>query len=233
MAGGGCPVANKDGGVIGALTNTLPNANIDFTNVTPSAAEWYNGGANRWSIYLEQTYDITPSMKAHPQMAVYQNKLFMARNICEGLASATICTTLSANCNCPAANKRPQIWKCTPATTGGATTCESGDWTLVANNGSGLSNMGDVNNKEISMVVTNGSYLYVGFDSANGIQIWRTNNTNPTLAGDFTQEGASGLGFPVANTSIFDAKSFNFSGIDYLYLTAGKAGGAVRVYRHN
>jgi hypothetical protein len=37
--------------------------------------------------------------------------------------------------------------------------------------------MGDANNSAISCLITNGSYLYVGFDnSVNGVKMYRTNS---------------------------------------------------------
>ena len=158
----------------------------------------------------------------------------MTRNVCEGFTPATGVAT--GGTACPAANRRTQPWKCSPASTGGATICEAADWTMEADNGSGNSTMGDNTNTSITMQLTNGSYLYVGFEKADqstprGIQVWCTNAVNPAVAGDFSKVSTTGLVDSANNTAIFDVKSFNFSGTNYLYMTVGKTGGVVKVYR--
>jgi hypothetical protein len=82
------------------------------------------------------------------------------------------------------------------------------------------------------MVIANGSYLYIGFDNTNGIQIWRTDNTNPgTGTSDWVQIGTDGLGDTTNNQQIFSATSVQ-EGIDYyLYVSTGKSDAPVSVYR--
>ena len=230
LMGGGCPAAGRDGGIIRYNNGTFTTT-TNYIDATPSAAAW--AGTSRYSIYLNMVADFTPADKAFPQAAVFQNKLFVARNVCEGFTPATGVAT--GGTACPAANRRTQLWKCTP---GANLTCEPGEWTLVADNGSGNSTMGASGNTSITMLVTNGGYLYVGFEKADqsaprGIQVWRTSAADPSAAGDFSQVSTTGLA-PVddfTNISIFDSKSFNFSGTNYLYMTVGKAGGIVKVFR--
>jgi hypothetical protein len=225
LSGGGCPASGKDGGIIRYTNGTFSN-NGSYVDSTPSSASW--AGTNRYSIYLNKMADLTPDDKAFPQMAVHQGKLYAARNICEGFTGNS---GAAGGAVCPTANRHTQLWKCSPASSGGATTCEAADWTLVADNGSGNTTMGDANNVTISMVVTNGSYLYVGYNNANGVQIWRTNSADPAIEGDFSQISTNGLGDTANNIEIFDAKPFNFGGTNYIYLTTGKTGGLVKVYR--
>jgi len=230
--GGGCPLSGDDGGLVRGKI-AAPTVVGDLLAITPSDAAWSNANT-RFSRYLSKLADFTPQDKAFPQMAVFQSKLFIARNTCEGYTCPDLATD---DCTCPAANRHAQIWKCTPATVSGpdpatATACDAGDWTLVANNGSGQTSMGDSNNKTISLVVTNGSYLYVGFDNTTtGVQVWRTNALDPLAAGDFSKIGGDGLGAASNNLQIFDAMSSVYSVTNYLYLTTGKSGGIVKVYR--
>ena len=62
--------------------------------------------------------------------------------------------------------------------------------------------MGDGNNRTLSLLVTNGTYLYVGFDNpTTGVEIWRTNTANPIVTADFSQIGVDGLGDCLLYTS--------------------------------
>ena len=230
--GGGCSLSGNDGGLVRG-TIAAPALGTDLTVITPSDAAWNNANT-RFSRYLPKLFDFSPQDKAFPQMAVFQGKLFVARNTCENYT----CPNLSADdCACPIANRFAQLWKCSPATVSlplpaTATACDPGDWTLVANNGSGQTSMGDGNNRTLSLLVTNGTYLYVGFDNpTTGVEIWRTNTANPIVTADFSQIGVDGLGDASNNLQVFDGMSSVYSGLNYLYLTTGKIGGIVKVYR--
>lgn len=230
--GGGCSLSGNDGGLVRGKI-AAPALGTDLTVITPSDVAWSNSNT-RFSRYLPKLFDFSPQDKAFPQMAVFQGKLFVARNTCENYT----CPNLSADdCACPVANRYSQLWKCAPATVSSplpatATACDPGDWTLVANNGSGQTSMGDGNNRTMSLLVTNGAYLYVGFDNpTTGVEIWRTNITNPNTTADFSQIGVDGLGDASNNLQIFDGMSSLYSGLNYLYLTTGKSGGIVKVYR--
>ncbi|HRG76473.1 MAG TPA: hypothetical protein PLX69_18080, partial [Leptospiraceae bacterium] len=230
--GGGCSLSGNDGGLVRG-TIAAPALGTDLTVITPSDAAWNNANT-RFSRYLPKLFDFSPQDKAFPQMAVFQGKLFVARNTCENYT----CPNLSADdCACPVANRFAQLWKCSPATVSlplpaTATACDPGDWTLVANNGSGQTSMGDGNNRTLSLLVTNGTYLYVGFDNpTTGVEIWRTNTANPIVTADFSQIGVDGLGDASNNLQVFDGMSSVYSGLNYLYLTTGKIGGIVKVYR--
>lgn len=62
-------------------------------------------------------------------------------------------------------SNEPQLWKYNGMA-----------FSLVCDNGSGYSNMGNSNNKYITMAIVNGDRLYIGFDNINGVQIFRTHN---------------------------------------------------------
>jgi hypothetical protein len=130
---------------------------------------------------------------------------------------------------CPAGNEVPQLWKCVP---GGDGHCDAGDWELVAENAStGKTNMGDGNNTHVTLLVANGDYLYVGFDNAStGVEIWRTNESDPENEGHFTQIGGNGLG-DVDMLEIYSAISISIDTDYYLYVSAGKNATPVSVYR--
>ncbi len=81
------------------------------------------------------------------------------------------------------------------------------------------------------MIVTNGTYIYVGFDNTtDGVRIYRTNVTNPAES-DFTLIGTAGLGDPTNIKEIYSAISIQ-SGTDYyIYVSAGKNATPVSVFR--
>ena len=93
-------------------------------------------------------------------------------------------------------------------------------------------------NKKVSLLVKNGSQLYVGYDNATlGIQMWRTKSgvTDPTSESDFEQIGGNGLGDTLNNLELYSAVSLEQSGSYYLYVSAGRPGTTpvqpLRVYR--
>jgi hypothetical protein len=111
-------------------------------------------------------------------------------------------------------------------------------WTRMAQSG-GITNMGNANNKYITMIVRNGGTdstggtLYVGFDNdTDGLEIWRTTNSDPSIVGDWTGPvGSSGLGY--SQTNIYDAISLSFEGTDYLYIAVGDNSDPLKIFRSN
>jgi len=175
----------------------------DWAPCTPSAIA-------HWSLVSRstaKTADLTPADKAVPQFATFSGRLFAGRNTTSG----------------------PQLWACSPATTGDAAGCDPGDWTLVAANTSGnlaLTQLGATSNASISMVVATASYLYVGFDNATtGLQLHRTALAAPTAAG-FEQVGTAGLG-SAARTRILSAQSIG----GVVYAVVGDGVTAASVWR--
>jgi hypothetical protein len=137
-------------------------------------------------------------------MAEFNNKLYVIRNTVGSPGG-------------------PQLWK-----------YDEFVWSLVADNGSGLTDMGDIKNSSITLLVVNGDRLYIGYDNdTNGIQIWRTaaGVTDPAIEADFEPVSTDGFGDPANNQRIYHGLSIADGGTDYLWLLSGKSGGSIRVYR--
>ena len=236
------PACINDGGLIRS-TNTDPGRCTgadncpDWVDITPSAGEF----TNYFSKIIEALADLTPSQRPIPAFAEFNSNLYFIRNACTTNMINRSCTPGSpctddgdpANRSCPAGNEVPQLWKCVPATSGSATDCDSGDWSLVAENGvTDRTNFGNTNNSKLSMLIKNGSYLYVGFDNTSGVEIWRTKAgvTNPASESDFEQVGGAGLGDTTNNLELFSAISILQLGTNYLYISSGKNSNPVKLY---
>ncbi|HEY0096263.1 MAG TPA: hypothetical protein VGB96_18180, partial [Archangium sp.] len=161
--------------------------------------------------------------KAVPQLAVFQGRLYLARNTTVG----------------------PQLFACDPAKTGSATDCDPDDWALVAANstgGSQLTQFDNPANTALSLLVATSRSLFVGFDNGTqGVVVLRTSHPQPALRSDFTGadecsaaqhpagcEGLGGSGLGEGVTRIFDGKAL---GTGTVYLTAGTGSGPAGLYR--
>jgi hypothetical protein len=124
--------------------------------------------------------------------------------------------------------------------------CNAGDWSLidggtaplVTDNYTSFGNPTTNGNRTISMVITNGSYLYVGFDNpTTGVQIWRTNQANPSNEANWEQVSVSGLTDqfndpdPTNQWQIYSSVSAQSNGVYYLYVATGKPGYPLSIYR--
>ncbi len=243
-ANGGHNQVNHNGGVIRS-TSTFPAAynNNNCTGggwaiITPSASAWHNSPTNnRFSLELTKVADLIPRDKAVPGFAEFNNNLYMIRNACnvanDNRSSEDSSTHYVNGCNnYPGDNytssRQPQLWKCVP---GGDNVCDSGDWSLIDSNSDYVTNMGDSDNHSLTMIVKNGTYLYVGFDNLNdGVRIYRTNVTNPTES-DFTLVGTAGLGDAANIKEIYSGISIQSGTNYYIYVSAGKNATPVSVYR--
>ncbi|MCC6808195.1 MAG: hypothetical protein IT381_12290 [Deltaproteobacteria bacterium] len=139
-------------------------------------------------------------------------------------------------------SRRAQLWYCDPTLNAPNGDCDAGDWRVI-DGGSGrvvdgytdFKAAGFPENRTISMLMVNGGYLYVGFDGPNGIQVWRTNSVNPTTESTATsgwaQIGATGFDNPTNLLQIFSSISVVDAGTSYLYLSAGRLGYPVSIYR--
>jgi hypothetical protein len=191
----------------------------DWAVATPTAAAY----TAKTSVTTSKLADLLPSDRALPQMAVLNGKLYAARNTTVG----------------------PQLWACAP---GADLACDPGDWTLIAANTSGdtqLSQFNSANNTAITLLAATPNALYVGYDDAtDGVRLYRSSNASPSTMSDFVGQGGcnasagsascpglGGNGFGAGATRIFDGRALNYSGVDYLYLTAGTGSGGVRVFR--
>jgi hypothetical protein len=249
-ANGGYNQVNHNGGVIRS-TSTFPAAFLGDTGqdcsgggwalITPSATAWHNSPTNdRFSLELIKVSDLIPRDKAVAGFAEHENNLYMARTACsvangsrtserDSVGYVTGCTADDySSIKDYTSNRRPQLWKCVP---GGDNVCDSGDWSLIDSNSDGITNMGDSDNHSMTMIVKNGTYLYVGFDNLNdGVRIYRTNATNPTES-DFTLVGSAGLGDAEHIKEIYSAISIQSGTNYYIYVSAGMNATPVSVYR--
>ena len=209
IANGGDNAVDGDGGIVMTTTNN-PGDYVgspgDWSDITPVAdTGWYNSPADdRFSIELNSYNKLIPAQRAFPAMAVFNGNLYIARNT----------TGISGG---------PQLWKYDGST-----------WSLIADNGSGITNMSVAGNTEISLLVANGDRLYMGFDNlGTGVQIFRTKSsvTDPATESDFEQVSTSGLGDGFNNKKIFHGLSISGGGIDYLWVLCGKTAGKLRLYR--
>ncbi|MDV6235424.1 Ig-like domain-containing protein [Leptospira ellisii] len=241
-ANGGFPNAAHNGSIIRSTGgNPSPCGGPDscpgWTDVAPRTnAKWHNGSSNNWfSLELVKYFDMISADKAFAQFAEFNGKLYATRTVCvtpqdnSGLRGSV--QTIPGCTNGNYTNRRPQLWKCDPSLTGNASDCDAGDWSVVGDDGTGFTNFGNSSNHSMTMVVTNGSYLYIGFDNESGIQIWRTNLQNPGSAStSWEQIGGNGLGDSL-NRQIYSAISGTDGGVNYIYVSAGKNNQPVRVYR--
>ncbi|WP_375765457.1 hypothetical protein NR798_27510 [Archangium gephyra] len=217
----------NNGGCVRSTTTTPRSYGLfpgDWAPCTPSLAAW----SSRTSRTTSKAADLEPADKAVPQLAVFQGKLYLARN-----------TTSTAGV------KGPQLFVCNPDRTGTTLDCDPGDWSLVAPNTTGdtqFTQFNDPDNASISLLVATANALYVGFDNASrGAVVLRTSTTAPISRGDFTGkevcsaalfptgcEGLGGNGLGAGATRIFDGKAL---GTGSLYLTAGNGTGPAGLYR--
>lgn len=166
----------------------------DWITITPTATA-YTARASRTVLGAGR---LAARDRAVPQIVSYGGNLFVARNTTVG----------------------PQLWTCNPL----LGRCSASDWRLIAPNSAGdtlLTQFDDASLTSITMLVATPAYLYVGFDSAAGVRVFRTTNASAAARGDFEGRdgcsaaqhpatcagfGGAGLGDP-GNTRIFDAKA--------------------------
>ncbi len=113
----------------------------------------------------------------------------------------------------------PQLWRYL-----------DGGFTLIADNGSGITDMGDADNTRITLLIVNKNILYIGFDnSSDGIQVFRSDN--PSDQASFDAVTLNGLGQGANIDTIYHAVSVPDGGKKCLWLLCGKSGGKLRIYR--
>ncbi|MBI3180105.1 MAG: hypothetical protein HYZ27_10615 [Deltaproteobacteria bacterium] len=217
----------------GGVSRSLSDAPLagtlagQWVGVTPTAAAY----AASPSVTTSKTADLEPTDKAVPAFAAFGGRLFLSRNSAAG----------------------PQLWMCAPGVVAGpapasATDCDGGDWTLVATNTTlnpDLSQFDNTAHQRATLLAAGANHLYLGFDSATGVNIFQTTATAPAGPADFTGEGdcsaaahpascpgLGGTGFGLAtNTRILASIMLRLGARDYLYIVTGDGSGPVRVYR--
>ncbi|MDM8007070.1 MAG: hypothetical protein QUV05_13105, partial [Phycisphaerae bacterium] len=228
----------NDGGIIRSTNNdpapcSGQNNCTGWTDITPSGNAKYT---NYFSKVITKLADVIPANRPVPAFTEFNGNLYMIRNACTTNVINTECTPNGFNSctddiSCPSGSEVPQLWKCVPGVDG---ECDSGDWSLVAENGTtGRSNMGDTENKFATLLIANGNHLYMGFDNANGVEIWMTKDgvTNPASASDFEQTGSNGLGDPSSYKSLWSAISVQGSDGYYIYVSVGNGVVPVAIFR--
>ena len=104
--------------------------------------------------------------------------------------------------------------------------------------------MNDLLNGAVTLLAATPSWLYLGYDSLLGIQVFRTSAATPVNAGDwrgaagclagnpFTCHGIGGKGLGDSrNRRILDAQVLTVNGVTELYIATGTGTGPVRIYR--
>jgi hypothetical protein len=212
----------NNGGIVHSNTNDPPPSlnglPPSWTTSTPTDPAY----AAKSSLTTKKTHDLEPADKAVPKMAVLAGKLYAARNTTSG----------------------PQLWVCSP---GNDLACDPGDWTLLAANGVGdtqLSQFDDPQNTRVTLLAATSARLYVGYNNTAGLVLYRSKNTAPGARADFEGaggcdastapsacDGLGGRGLGAGATRIFDGRVLTFGGKDYVYLTAGDGNSGFRVFR--
>jgi hypothetical protein len=134
-----------------------------------------------------------------------------------------------------------QLWSCDPSGGISPFLCESGDWQLAAANTIGDTQLTQLNDPEvesISMIVSTSTWLYIGFDTASGVQVYRTDVSTSLTPSSFEGQGGCVAGDPLAcpgiggaglgdptSTKILDAKSLTTSGTNNVWVTLGDSSG--------
>jgi len=168
-------------------------SSLNWSPCTPSAPAY----AAKASVATQKTADLTAADYAFPAVVPYGGRLYAARNTVAG----------------------PQLWACASGADG---VCDPADWSLVAPNGSGdaqLTQFDDPGSSAITMLAATPTHLYVGFDNAGGVGVFRSALAAPASRGDFERVGPPGLG--LSATRIFDAKALVFAGNQSVYATIG------------
>lgn len=219
----------NNGGCVRSTTATprsYGSASWDWAPCTPSLSAW----SSRTSRTTAKTADLEPADRAVPQLAVFQGRLYLARN-----------TTSTAGV------RGPQLFVCSPEKTGSNMDCDPGDWSLVAPNSTGdmlFTQFNDLENVSLSLLVATANALYVGFDNASrGVVLLRASTAAPISRDDFKGaagcsaaqlhsgcEGLGGNGLGVGATRIFDGKAL---GAGSVYLIAGNGTGPAGLFRLN
>jgi hypothetical protein len=218
---GGCEratVTNPGPWDPGLLNLGLLTGPEDWASCTPSSSQW----SLKTSVTTTKTTDFAPADRAVPQMAVFNGRLYLARNTTVG----------------------PQLWMCNPGSDG---VCDAGNWSLIGANSTGntsLSTFNDTTVTAISLLAATPEHLYVGYDGPAGVSIFRSGTASPVNRADFqgqsgcpaanhpaTCAGLNGAGLGQGLTRLWSDAVMSFNGTDYLYLAAGTGSTGASVYR--
>ncbi len=233
------PACENDGGLVRSETDhpapcSGPGLCSDWADTTPSALSF----RRNFSIIMPTSANLHPYQRPFPAYAEFNGALYLARNACTTNMSNFACregTYLCSDDAVTCANPAPQLWKCRPEIVGDANECDPDDWALVAGGGplNDVTNFGDANNREITLLAAQAGRLYAGFDNAvTGVELWRTRPgvADPASAADFEQAGADGFGFPTVRRRFYSSANISDGGAQYLYMSVGDASAPLGVF---
>jgi hypothetical protein len=217
-------VANADGCM--ATTTTSPRNAKDFpgdwASCTPATSD-YTALASSVTMKVA---GFDPADRAIPRLVAFNGRLYLARNTTVG----------------------PQLFVCVPSVSGDPQRCDPGDFALIARNSQGnarLTQLNDAGNTRITFLAATADHLYIGFDNASGVQIYRSRVAQPSLRSHFeglggctadlhpascAPYGGAGFGQPSSNTRIFDGIATQLAGRDHVYVVTGDGTNAVSVW---
>jgi hypothetical protein len=235
----GYPTCENDGGLVRSESATPapctgPGVCADWADTTPSSVSF----RRNFSIIMPASANLHPHQRPFPAYAEFNGAFYLARNACTTNMSNFACregTFLCSDDAVTCANPVPQLWKCRPESVGDANECDPDDWSLVAGGGplNDVTNFGDVNNREITLLAVQAGRLYAGFDNvATGVELWRTRPgvTDPTGPLDFEQSGADGFGFPATRRRFYSSATISAGATQYLYMSVGDAGAPLGIF---
>lgn len=197
----------------------------DWADCTPSAPEY----TAHQPLSTTRLGGFQPADRSVPKLVSFGGRLYLARNTVAG----------------------PQLWRCAPATVSGpapasATQCDPGDWSLIAPNTQGdatLSQFDDPAHLRVTLLAATANRLYLGFDAANGVRVFRSAVADPVSRGDFEGSAACRMDSPTClpfggrafgdprQTRFFDGQALTVGGTESVYVTVGDGSVPVRVYR--
>jgi hypothetical protein len=214
-------VFGNDGGWLHSRDTLHPppheDDNTKYGISTPDNSQY----TNKTSTTTTKVGDILPADRAVPSIVEFQGLLYVARNTSDG----------------------PQLWRCDPQ----GTYCDSDNWTLIAPNSTGdteLSQFNNPNNTSITLLESSGSHLFVGFDNATeGVVLYSTSNANPLALTDFYGDqgcvagsgcaGIGGTGFGRSeNKQFLDSETIDVGGGELrVYAVVGDTVAPLNLYR--
>jgi hypothetical protein len=205
-------IANGGGSTIGGDGGILRSTNNDPGDYGTSPADWEDitpAGETEWNAVTSDRFSLELS---RVERLIPADKAFPAMVVFNGKMYIARNTTDGS-----------QLWK-----------YDGTSWLMTADNGSGITDMGNIKNSSITLLVVNGDRLYLGYDNdSDGVQVWRTaaGVTDPVFQTDFEPVSTDGLGDPGNNRRIYHGLSMADGGLDYLWLLTGKDSGIVSVFR--
>jgi hypothetical protein len=212
-----------------AVPRAYDAAAADWAGATPASLAWLKTG-----LPATDASGLTPADRAVPAFAAF------------GACGTGTCLVMARNVVGSSPAVLPQLYVCDPSRSLDGDACDAFDWSLAAANTTGdrsLTQLGIATNGAVGVLLATGRALYLGFDNAaTGVQLYRT-EVVPTAIGDFRGRdgcvagtagcqglGGNGLGLGTAVTRLFDAEAVTVGGVTTVYVAAGDATTALRLF---